>query len=50
MTEEEAEAFKVEIARIGREGSSNNRSKLAEMAEANTSGNGVMPNGQDKPK
>ena len=35
MTQEEAEAYVEEVARIGRE------SKVAEMAEANVSGNGV---------
>ena len=52
MTEEEAEAYKEEVARIGRgrdKGESNGtcngngKSKLAKMAEANLSGDGIMP-------
>ena len=36
MTEDEAEAYNKEVKRLG-------RSKLAEIAESNQSGNGVMP-------
>ena len=49
MTHEEAEAFKEEVVRIG---NGKSKSKLAEMAEANESGKGIMPvgggNGYDK--
>lgn len=38
MTEEEAQAYKDEVARIGKE----SKSKLAEDAAANTSGNSIM--------
>jgi hypothetical protein len=38
MTEEEAETFKEEVAIIDREG----KSKVADMAEANLSGNGLL--------
>ena len=44
-TPEQAEAFKEEVAKIGEKG----KSKLTNMAEADMSGNGVMPeNGQEK--
>jgi hypothetical protein len=49
MIHEEAEAFKEEVVRIG---NGKSKGKLAEMAEANESGKGIMPvgggNGYDK--
>lgn len=46
-THEEAEAFKEEIARLANGGSGDGKSKGADMAEADISGNGIMPgNGQ----
>ena len=44
MTEEEAEAFKAEVERLRKNGGNGNgKSKAAEAAEANLSGNGIMP-------